>query len=132
MQVESLLEADGLLTRDYSSVLRDTLKTKYGTLGREVAGHHIAASASMTDHTLEKYPLLAAVLSAKGLPVKGVWTIADVAQLFDVRNRAIYDWVANQKLAARDLPGRGRFLSEDLEEFLRNSKRIPKGSRGEQ
>ena len=75
-----------------------------------------------------------AVLSAKSLPVKGVWTIADVAQIFGVRNRAIYDWISNQKLAARDLPGRGRFLSVDLEEFLRNSKRLPKGpkvSRGE-
>lgn len=89
----------------------------------------------MSDETLGKYPLLEAVLSAKGLPVKGVWTIADVAQIFDVRNRTIYDWINNQKLAARDLPGRGRFLSVDLEEFLRNSKRLPKGrngSRGEQ
>jgi len=84
----------------------------------------------MSDQTLGKYPLLEAVLAAKGLPVKGVWTIADVAQMFDVRNRTIYDWIANQKLTARDLPGRGRFLSEDLEEFLRNSKRIPKGGRG--
>ena len=129
------MEADGFLTRDYSSVLRGTPKTKYGTLGREVAGHHIAANASMSDLTLEKYPLLEAVLAAKGLTVKGVWTIADVAQLFDVRNRTIFDWISDQKLAARDLPGRGRFLSIDLEEFLRNSKRLPKGrigSRGEQ
>ena len=84
---------------------------------------------------LGKYPLLEAVLAAKGLPNKGVWSIADVAGLFGVRNRTIFDWVANQKLAARDLPGRGRFLSEDLEEFLRNSKRLPKGrigSKGEQ
>ena len=75
------------------------------------------------------------MLAAKGLPVKGVWTIGNVAQMFDVRNRTIFDWVAHQKLAARDLPGRGRFLSEDLEEFLRNSKRLPKGrkaTRGEQ
>jgi len=89
----------------------------------------------MSDQTLEEYPLLDAVLSAKGLPVKGVWTIADVAQMFDVRNRAIYDWINNQKLTARDLPGRGRFLSQDLEEFLTNSKRLPKGrngSRGQQ
>ena len=113
------------MTRDYSSVLRDTLKTKYGTLGREVAGHHIAANASMTDHTLEKYPLLAAVLSAKGLPVKGVWTIADVAQILEVGIRTIYDRIKSGKLAVRDLPGHGRFLSEDLEEFLKNSKRLP-------
>jgi hypothetical protein len=69
----------------------------------------------MSDNTLGKYPLLETLLSAKGLPVKGVWTIADVAQIFNVQNRAIYDWINNQKLSARDLPGRGRFLSEDLE-----------------
>jgi hypothetical protein len=89
----------------------------------------------MSDQTLEKYPLLEAVLLAKGLPDKGIWTIADVANLFGIRNRAVYDWINNQKLAARDLPGRGRFLSVDLEEFLRNSKRLPKGrngSRGQQ
>jgi len=37
-----------------------------------------------------KYPLLEAVVSAKGLPVKGVWTITDVAHIFGVGNRTIY------------------------------------------
>jgi excisionase family DNA binding protein len=79
---------------------------------------------------LGKYPLLEAVLSAKGLRLKGVWTIADVAEIFGVHSRAIYEWIASGKLAARDLPGRGRFLSEDLEEFLRNSKRVPNRRNG--
>ena len=69
------------------------------------------------------YPLLEALLFAKQVAVKAVWTIGDVAALFGVRNRAIYDWISSGKIAARDLPGRGRFLSVDLEEFLRNSKR---------
>jgi hypothetical protein len=85
----------------------------------------------MSEQETGGYPLLKAVLSAKQLPVKGVWTIADVAQIFGVRNRAIYDWISNQKIAARDLPGRGRFLSEDLEEFLRNSKRVSRGRGGQ-
>ena len=72
--------------------------------------------------------LLKALLSAKGLPDLGAWTVGDVARLFGVGNRTIYEWIANQKLAARDLPGRGRFLSEDLEEFLKNSKRLLNGS----
>lgn len=76
------------------------------------------------------YPLLEGVLSAKGLPLRGVWTIADVAEIFGVRNRAIYDWIDSGKLAARDLPGRGRFLAEDLEEFLASSKRVLKGRNG--
>jgi hypothetical protein len=84
----------------------------------------------MSDQELGKYPLLEAVLLAKGLPIKGVWRIADAAEIFGVRNRAIYDWINIGKLGARDLPGRGRFLSEDFEEFLRNSKRVPKGRNG--
>ncbi len=82
-----------------------------------------------------KYPLLEPLLSAKGLTVRGIWTIGDVAEIFGVQNRAIYDWISNGKIAVRDLPGRGRFLAEDLEEFLRDSRRLPKGrngSRGQQ
>ena len=77
-----------------------------------------------------KYPRLEAVLSAKGVTDKGIWSIGDLAQIFAVQNRAIYDWIRNGKLTVRDLPGRGRFLSEDLEEFLRNSKRLPTGRNG--
>lgn len=91
----------------------------------------------MSDHvtTTGKYPLLERLLATKGLPMKGIWTISDVAQIFNVRNRAIYDWINNQKLTARDLPGRGRFLCEDLEQFLTDSKMPPRrqgGSRGQQ
>ena len=75
-----------------------------------------------------KYPLLEAVVSAKGLPVKGVWTITDVAHIFGVGNRTIYGWIANQELVPRHLPGRGKFLSKDLEEFLKN--RLLKGPSG--
>jgi helix-turn-helix protein len=78
------------------------------------------------------YPFLESLLNAKGLTDKGIWSIRDVAGIFAVKSRAVYDWIANGKLAVRDLPGRGRFLSEDLEEFLRNSKRPPKGRRGSQ
>ncbi len=80
--------------------------------------------------TTAKYLLLEALLAAKGLPLKGVWTIADVAAIFDVRKRAIYDWINNQKLAARDLRGHGRFLSVDLEVFLTNSKRLRRRRNG--
>jgi hypothetical protein len=95
----------------------------------------MTTDAEGSNQAMGKYPLLESLLTAKGLPDKGVWSIGDVAEIFGVRNRAIYDWVANGKLAIRDLPGRGRFLSEDLEEFLKNSKRLPKGrnvSRGDQ
>ena len=96
----------------------------------EVAAHHSAANAIMSDQAPDKYPLLTVLLKAKGLADKGIWTIDDVRSFFGVGKRAIYDWMKNGKLDARDLPGRNRFLSEDLEEFLRNSKRFPKGCGG--
>jgi len=77
-----------------------------------------------------KYPLLEGLLTAKGLPDKGVWSIRDVAEIFGVRSRAIYDWISNGKIAVRDLPGRSKLLSVDLEEFLRDSKRLLTGRNG--
>ena len=47
--------------------------------------------AEGSNQALGKYPLLEALLSAEGLPLKGKWTITDVAQIFGVGNRAIYD-----------------------------------------
>jgi hypothetical protein len=85
----------------------------------------MTSDAEGSNQPAGKHPLLEALLTAKGLPDKGVWSIRDVAVIFDVCKRAIYDWINNGKLAARDLPGRGKFLSVDLEEFLRNSKRLP-------
>jgi hypothetical protein len=83
-------------------------------------------SGAHSPHTSpDKCPLLRSLLLAKGLEDKGIWTINDVAALFEVGKRAIYDWIADGKLTARDLPGRGKFLSQDIEMLLRNSKKPP-------
>lgn len=68
------------------------------------------------------YPLLESLLAAKGLVLKGVYTVGDVAQIFDVKKRTIHDWIRQDRLRARRLPGRGRFLSQDLEDFLESSR----------
>lgn len=70
-----------------------------------------------------RYPLLEALLAQKGLPLKGIWTLRDVAKIFDAAVRTIQDRIHDGKLIPRDLPGRGRFLSEDLEGFLQKSAR---------
>lgn len=72
---------------------------------------------------IERYPLLEALLAQKGLRLRGIYTIHDVAGIFGVSVRTIQDWCRDSKLQVRDLPGRGRFLSEDLEAFLRGSVR---------
>lgn len=65
--------------------------------------------------------LLERLLAEKALPLKGIYSNRDTAKIFAVSTRTIQDWVRAGKLRARDLPGRGRFLSEDLELFLHQS-----------
>lgn len=72
-----------------------------------------------------KYPLLETVLAHAGLQLKGMYTIRDVARIFGVTVRAIQQRVRRGELTCRNLPGYGRFLSLDLEEFLKNSTRTP-------
>jgi hypothetical protein len=68
-----------------------------------------------------KYPLLETFLAYKGLPMKGAFTIQDVASLFDVTVRTIQTKMKRGGLTARDLPGRSRFLAIDLEQLLQGS-----------
>jgi len=70
-----------------------------------------------------KYPLLESLLSEKGLRLKGTYTNRDVAEIFRVSVRTIQERVKSGELRVRDLPGRGRYLSGDLEEFLKNSRK---------
>jgi len=84
------------------------------------AGHdHAGTTASPAG----RYPLLKALLAAKGLALQGIYTVRDVAAIFGVSTRTIQDWARQGKLHTRDLPGRGRFLSEDLEQLLQPSRR---------
>ena len=68
-----------------------------------------------------RYPYLEALLEQKGLRLLGIYGIRDAANILGVSTRTIQEWVRDRKLLARDLPGRGRFLSDDLELFLQSS-----------
>lgn len=70
-----------------------------------------------------KYPLLEAVLAVQGCQLQGIYTLKQVTEIFQVSTRSIQQWIFDGKLAARDLPGNGRFLSLDLERFLESSLR---------
>jgi Helix-turn-helix domain len=67
------------------------------------------------------YPLLEALLSAKGLKLQGTYTNADVASLFGVSVRTIQSHAADGSLPSRELIGRARFLPIDLEKVLSRS-----------
>jgi transposase len=68
-------------------------------------------------------PLLEPILKQKGLTLLGIYTNGDAARIFGVSVRTVQDWCRERKLRSRDLPGRGRFLSTDLEAFRENSLR---------
>lgn len=72
-----------------------------------------------------KYVLLQDLLLARGEGLRGLYAVKDVSSLFGVSVRTIQDWIARGRLSSRDLPGRGRFLSQDLETFLINSHKKP-------
>jgi transposase len=70
-----------------------------------------------------RYPLLESLLRQKGLSLQGIYKYKDAAEIFDASVRTIQQWVRDRKLRCRDLPARGRFLSEDLEAFLQDCRR---------
>ena len=73
------------------------------------------------------FPLLETLLFHQNLPMRGTFTVAEVVELFGVCVRTIQLRVKRGQLHARALPGRGRFLATDLEEFLRTSA-VPGGA----
>jgi transposase len=77
-----------------------------------------------------RYPLLESLLAQMNLQLRGTYTNRHVAEIFGVSVRTIQDWVRRGQLGARNLPGRGKFLSEDLESLLKNSVRRQTGERG--
>lgn len=70
-----------------------------------------------------QYPLLEAILAIQNLPLQPMYTNRDVAGIFKVCIRAIQNWISAGHLVSRDLPGRWKFLPQDLEDFLRSSRK---------
>jgi hypothetical protein len=70
-----------------------------------------------------RYPLLEELLRQKGLRLLGIYKYKDASAIFDVSLGTIKQWCREDKLRSRNLPGRGRFLSQDLEDFLAGSVR---------
>ncbi len=85
----------------------------------------------MNPNSTVKYPLLQEILNLKGRSLQATYTIRDLAQIFGVSVRAIQNRVAAGKIPSRDLPGRAKFLSEDLEMFFASSLKTerPRGNK---
>jgi predicted site-specific integrase-resolvase len=52
-----------------------------------------------------------------------MYTTRSIAEIFEVSVRAIQNWIAVGQLTARNLPGRWRFLTQDVEDFLQASQK---------
>jgi excisionase family DNA binding protein len=72
----------------------------------------------MTEPTPARFPLLESVLANRGLQPCAIYSLREAAKVFGVSSRTLQDWISGKKLRARKLPGHGRFLPQDLEEFL--------------
>lgn len=77
---------------------------------------------TLDNHTA-KYPLLEPILTLTGMPLQPMYTNRDVAKIFKVCVRAIQNWISAGRLTPRDLPGYWRFLPQDLEQFLADSRK---------
>ena len=66
----------------------------------------------------QRYPLLMEILALKDLQLRAMYTTTEIAQIFGVTSRAIQNRIASGQLRPRNLPGRARFLAQDLEDFL--------------
>jgi helix-turn-helix protein len=89
---------------------------------RSAQKHGPVFGGEMKDNVTALYPLLHDFLSLQGMSLQPTYTIRDVAKLFGVTPRAIHSRVSSGQLASRNLPGRAKFLSRDLEDFLQQSK----------
>ncbi len=76
-----------------------------------------------------RFPLLQTILIQKDLPLRAIYTNRDFAEVFGVSVRTVQDWIREGKLLPRNLPGRGRFLPEDIEAFLQASLKKPRANR---
>lgn len=70
-----------------------------------------------------KYPLLEAILAIKNLPLQPMYSTRTIAQIFGVSTRAIQNRIASGQIAYRDLPGRAKCFPQDIEEFLKASRK---------
>ena len=79
--------------------------------------------SSNSESQASDYPLLQSLLRQKGRALQGIYKYKNAAEIFGASVRTIQQFVRDGKLRCRDLPARGRFLSEDLEAFLKDCRR---------
>jgi hypothetical protein len=77
--------------------------------------------AALPNNSGTTFPLLEQILAIEGLSIKSMYSVRDIAELFRVSVRAIQNRVTSGQLVPRNLPGRAKFLAQDVESFLAGS-----------
>jgi hypothetical protein len=77
----------------------------------------------MIDSKTTRYPMLEAILAIQQKTIQPMYSIRDVAEIFVVCVRAIQNWITSGHMSPRSLPGRWKFLPQDLEDFLLASRK---------
>ena len=72
--------------------------------------------------------MLEEILTMRNLPLQPMYTTRTAAEIFGVTARALQNWMTSGQLVGRDLPGRARFLNQDLEGFLASSRKRDAGA----
>jgi hypothetical protein len=80
-------------------------------------------AVSTSSSTTTKYQLLEEILTIKNLSLQPTYSTRDIAKLFGVSVRAIQTRISAGLLIPRNLPGRAKFLTQDLEDFLLASRK---------
>jgi hypothetical protein len=76
----------------------------------------------MTNSETTTFPLLEQILKILGQPLQPMYSARDLARIFKVSVRAIQHRIESGRLMPRDLPGRAKFLPQDIEDFLAGSR----------
>lgn len=80
--------------------------------------------AAATTSPEVRYRLLEEILAMKNLPMQPMFSTQDVASIFGVTARAIHNRIAAGELVVRNLPGKARFLAQDIEDFILSSRKV--------
>ena len=72
----------------------------------------------MSSAETTRHQLLEEILGIQHVPLQSMYSVRDLAKIFSVSVRAIQNRVSSGQLIPRNLPGRAKFLSQDLEDFL--------------
>lgn len=68
----------------------------------------------------QRYPRLWELLQYRELPYRPMYMVTEAAAIFGVHRRTVLKMIAAGRIVPRDLLGRAKFLSSDLEDYLNN------------